>query len=284
LLINIQKGYLQWSQLTDLSSFAWSLFRKAPAESTVYKETNRIELKVHIIHPEGWKRGEAPPAIVFFCRRGRELEQLQFWQHAKYLASRGMVAILAEFRPQMGISGSFYGAVADAKSAVRWVRSNAAELGVDPNRIVASGGSGRGYLAACTGIIEGFEEEGEDVTVSSVPNSMVLFNPALTREKRGPEYRAISPLRHTRPSLPPVLIFHGTEDENIPFTQVEEFIREMKAHGNRCELVAFEGKGHGFFNYGRGDGKAFYETLQIADRFLTSLGYLEGEPTIDEEG
>jgi acetyl esterase/lipase len=40
--------------------------------------------------------------------------------------------------------------VEDAKSAERWLRQNAARLGLDPNRIVAAGGSAGGHIAACT--------------------------------------------------------------------------------------------------------------------------------------
>ena len=69
--------------------------------------------------------------------------------------------------------------VADAKSAIRYVRQNAARLGVDPNRLAAGGGSAGGHLAACTGVIQGFDEAGEDTSISSVPNALALFNPAV---------------------------------------------------------------------------------------------------------
>ena len=51
----------------------------------------------------------------------------------------------------------------------------------------------------------------------------------------------------------------------------------MKKAGNRCELVGYEGQGHGFFNYGRGDGRYYRETLAAADKFLVSLKYLPEE-------
>ena len=54
----------------------------------------------------------------------------------------------------------------------------------------------------------------------------------------------------------------------------------MREAGNWCELVAFEGKAHGFFNYGRDGNTSFEETVRAMDRFLASLGYLEGEPAL----
>lgn len=59
----------------------------------------------------------------------------------------------------------------------------------------------------------------------------------------------------------------------------EAFAAAMKKAGNRCELVGYEGQGHGFFNFGRGDDQYFRETLAAADQFLISLGYLTPQKT-----
>jgi acetyl esterase/lipase len=182
----------------------------------------------------------------------------------------------------------------DAKSAVRWIRANAGKLGIDPSRIVAAGGSAGGHLAACTGVIPGYDEENEDKSISSAPNAMVLFNPALNTtadgwdEKRGAglvarfgtHARALSPQHHVNKGQPPALIIHGKADTTVPFAQAQAFAAAMKAAGNRCELAGFDGQAHGFFNFGRGDNSMFIATTLAADRFLASLGYLEGEATI----
>ena len=47
-----------------------------------------------------------------------------------------------------------------------------------------------------------------------------------------------------------------------------------------CKLIAFEDKGHGFFNYGRDSNVPYKRTVREMDLFLMSLGYLSGEPTI----
>ena len=78
-----------------------------------------------------------------------------------------------------------------------------------------------------------------------------------------------------------MIIFHGKADTTVPYVTSEVFATKMKAAGNRCELVGFEGLGHGFFNYGRGDNRLFRETLESADRFLASLGYVSGPPQVD---
>jgi len=114
----------------------------------------------------------------------------------------------------------------------------------------------------------------------------VLFNPAvdlvgLSKRRRsdrgfGNRVKEISPLQHVKKGVPPCIVFHGTADRTVPFESVERFCAAMKKAGNVCRLVPFEGKGHGFFNCGRDkDNSSFKQTLQAADRFLTSLGYLK---------
>ena len=64
--------------------------------------------------------------------------------------------------------------IADAKSAIRWIRENAEELGVDPDRIVASGYSAGGHLAMCTAMIDKFDESHEDHSISSAADALMI--------------------------------------------------------------------------------------------------------------
>jgi len=261
----------------------------------VYKTVGQVELKLHIFEPPQREEKVLSPAIVFFFGGGwTGGSPTQFYHQCDYFASRGMVAISAEYRVKSRHGTTPFECVADGKSAIRWVRANAAQLGVDPNKIIAGGGSAGGHVAACTGIIEGFEEENEDRKISSKPNALVLFNPAVdlvgiakgakAKERFAEVFnrrKEISPLHHVKKGAPPCIIFHGTADQTVPFEGVQRFCKAMKEAGNICQLVPFEGKGHGFFNYGRDeDNKSFQETVRAADKFLSSLGYLKGEPTI----
>jgi len=56
----------------------------------------------------------------------------------------------------------------------------------------------------------------------------------------------------------------------------------MEAQGRRCVLHLYPDQKHGFFNYWQEGQKYYRETLIDMDRFLESLGYLEGEPTVQE--
>jgi len=75
------------------------------------------------------------------------------------------------------------------------------------------------------------------------------------------------------------MVILGAKDKYIPVATGRRFERLMKENGIRCDLHLYEGKPHGFFNLwvSRED---LAETTIKMDRFLTSLGYLKGEPTI----
>jgi len=269
----------------------------------VFKAVKGAKLRIHIFEPEGHKPGDKRPAIVFFFGGGWVGGSPgQFFAQCKYLATRGVVAMSAEYRVKTRHGVTPYECVTDGKSAVRWVRANAGRLGVDPGRIAAGGGSAGGHVAACTGTIEGLEGKGEDAAVSSRPDALVLFNPALSLdfaewEKRGAsaermaqlrerfdgrDPRRISPFHHVAKGAPPTVIFHGKADKTVPYATIERFAEAAKQAGNRCELVGYGSKGHGFFNFGRGDGESFYQTVAATDKFLVSLGWLEGEPTLEQ--
>ena len=167
--------------------------------------------------------------------------------------------------------------------------SSTSTLGIDPGRVAAGGGSAGGHLAAATAFVEGFDDPADDQSVSPKPDALCLFNPVIdTTEKGygasrlGDKKVAFSPVHHVAKGAPPAIVFHGTADKTVPFENVQRFERRMKAVGARCELMPFEGKGHGFFNVGRDGGDAYRKTVRAMDRFLASLGWLEGEPTIEE--
>ncbi len=127
------------------------------AEVETYKTAGDTKLNLYIFQPLGWKATDKRPAIVCFFGGGWTNGTLrQFLPQCKYLAQRGMVAIAADYRVASRNQVKAVECVKDAKSAIRFVRKNAARLGVDPDRIVAAGGSAGGHLAAACGTIAGF--------------------------------------------------------------------------------------------------------------------------------
>ncbi|MBT5707935.1 alpha/beta hydrolase fold domain-containing protein [Verrucomicrobia bacterium] len=270
------------------------------ATTKVYKTIGAIKLNLHIFGLDSNPNATLKPAIVFFFGGGwRGGTPKQFEQHCRYFASRGMVAITADYRVSSRHGTKALQCVLDANSAIRWIRKNANELGVDPSRVAAGGGSAGGHLAACTGVISGFGEFDEDLTIGSTPNALVLFNPAValapvdgypvlngTKLKELPERMGIapknlSPIHHIRAESPPTIIFHGQADTTVPFWTAQAFHSAQLTHGGKSRLVSFPGMAHGFFNYGRFDNIPFRKTLEASDQFLSSLGFLLGEDTVE---
>ncbi|MBI3879648.1 MAG: alpha/beta hydrolase [Verrucomicrobia bacterium] len=251
-------------------------------ESRLFKTTPQGELKLHFFFPPGWKATDKRPAIVFFFGGGwRSGSAVQFIPQAEYFASRGLVCASADYRISSIHKTTPDVCVEDAKSAVRWVRAHAGELGVNPDRLISSGGSAGGHLAAAVALVPGFDAAGEDLKISAVPNAMVLFNPALnlsaipTKNAAGEEIGAkISPTLFMSKGAPPAILFFGTADKLKEHG--DEFLKKSRESGNRCEQWTAAGQAHGFFNK-----QPWTSATAIqADKFLASLGYLKGAPTL----
>jgi len=257
---------------------AAALAQEAQMKTLTYKKTEQTELKMLVHYPPGWQASDRRPAIVFFFGGGwKGGSPRQFEPHAVHLAKRGMVAARADYRVKSRHDVGPDQCVADARSAMRWLRQNAAKLGIDPDRLVAAGGSAGGHLAACTEFTEGLDAKTDDLSVSCKPNAMVLFNPVL-RLDTSPRLlqrvaseaiaKQISPTLHVHKGQPPALILYGTADKF--WAQGKEFMAKSKALGARVEAFTAEGQPHAFFNRPPWRQRC----IDAADAFLTSLGYL----------
>lgn len=273
--------------------------------SEVYRTVGDVELRIYLCNPEGHSAEDNRPAIVFFFGGGwRAGSPQQFLPHCRYLAERGMVAAVADYRVASRHGVTADECVKDAKSAVRWLRANADRLGIDPDRIAAGGGSAGGHLAAATATLPGHDPDPEGV--SATPDALVLFNPATvlapvdgdpppTEEQRerfdalaerfGAPPESMSPYHHLREGLPATIMFHGTADETVPHSTADRFCRSLRDHRARCDFVSYHDQGHGFFNFGRGEGeeknKWYEDTVSRMDGFLYSLEWLDPKPNPD---
>ena len=279
-----------------ISASAAETQEPAKPKQVVYKSTEDakgkpVELRLHVFKPEGWSAEDQRPAAVFFFGGGWVGgTPQQFYPHCRELAALGIVAVSAEYRIKGKHGTSPLACVEDGKSAVRYLRANAKALGIDPNRIVAGGGSAGGHVAACTGVLNGFEAEDEDEDISSVPNLMLLFNPVIDTSPKngygakkvpGDDPLIISPLHHVRKAQPPSLIFHGDADNVVKIGSIRAFEKNSKKAGVSCNLVEYKGAGHGFFNHAQfrkpkqGDPDYFALTMQETIAFLRHHGYIE---------
>ena len=225
-----------------------------------------------VFHGGGWSEGEPEWAFA----------------RARHFAARGLIAVAAQYRLSDQKTVTPLDAMADARGVIRWMRTQAGTLGIDPGRIVADGWSAGAHLAASAAI---FGDVNAAKEPSTAPNALVLVSPAVSLEGdswaqrllgRQGNVRDISPDEHIRPGLPPTLILQGSTDSVTPLAGVERFCNRMKAAGNTCELHVYEGFGHLFTPAGipdngqpRPDAATRSDALARAERFLRSLGYIK---------
>ncbi|MDB4438054.1 alpha/beta hydrolase [bacterium] len=253
--------------------------------SIVCKSTSGGNPALNMFWPESHKATDRRAVIVLFFGGGWVSgKPQQMAAHARYFARAGYVAISAKYRVRNkdGAHLTPSDCVEDGKSAVRFLRKHAAELGNDPDKITSGGGSAGGHVAACSGVIQGYDAKDENAKISLVPNALILFNPVIDATEKGygadknpKDNRALSPFQNVCAGLPPTYIVHGTADRTMPFENVERFNRLMLEAGNVCRLLPFEGRGHGFFNapgFKKGTKEAFAKIMKGALSFLAKQG------------
>mgnify|MGYP003327187165 FL=1 len=262
-------------------NYSQNKIQQIKSEKILYKSTNEGELNLFIYKPSEFDIKKKYSCIVFFHGGGwNSGNPEQFQRQSRYFASRGMVAISVEYRIRNKHGTSPIQAMEDAKSAIRFIRSNARLLSIDPGKIAAAGGSAGGHLVAVAGNIDLFDNSDEDLTISSKPNLLILYNPVIDFGTRkwlwinNPS--DASPIHNISKGSPPTIILTGTNDKIVPVESIMNYKKIMESIGSRCDVILYEGAEHAFFN----TGEDFVDTLYRTDVFLKSLEYIDGEPTI----
>lgn len=260
-----------------------------PDKKVVYKKIGNIELSLHFFFPKKHTQKQLTPAILFFHGGGWKGGSVNhFYNQSAYLASRGIIGICAQYRVENQHGTTPKEVVKDVKSAMRWVKMNASKYGIDPDKILAGGGSAGGHAAAATATLEGFNEDGEDTSIDCIPKALVLFNPVANNGPDGYGYdrvkaywQDISPYHNINEHIPPTLIMLGTKDNLFTIAQAKQYKEKIESFGKRCDLKLYEDQDHAFFNLNI-NKEMHFQTMYDADVFLTSLGYLKGKPTVNK--
>jgi acetyl esterase/lipase len=281
------------TKMFTTQQIGWQTFPLKPDRTLEYKTVTGKDglpysLKLQVFLPEGWQVENKRPAAVFFHGGGwAGGGPDHYYPQSRYIALRGMVAISVEYRTINRFDTSPRECVKDGKSAIRWIKVHAAKLGIDPEQIVAGGGSAGGHIAAATALVSAFNEEDEDTSVSCIPKALLLFNPVFDNGPDGfghnlvkPYWEKISPIEHIDEQTPPTMVLLGTKDTYIPVKTAKRFEQQMKENNRRCDLHLYVGAKHGWYNLWV-SREAMAESLIRMDRFLCSLGYLEGEPILE---
>jgi acetyl esterase len=127
-----------------------------------------------------------------------------------------MVCFLPDYRVYERHKTLPFESLKDAKSAIRYIRMHADEFSIYPDKIVGSGGSAGGHLAAAAALTDSINDERDDLSISCKPNALVLFNPVIDNGPGGfgydnefirQNYKNFSPLHNIRKGAPPTITF-----------------------------------------------------------------------------
>lgn len=250
------------------------------AETFVYREGTPDPMRLHVVKPENWKSTDRRPAFIWFFGGGwtkGSPEKSVGW--ARTAAKLGLVGIAPDYRTRNRFDTSPLEAVADARAALRWVQDHAAELGIDPARIVVGGGSAGGHVALWTAISKTPPGSDPNEAPKAQPAALILHCPVsdtsllkgYTPKRFGEHAEALSPVSHLDPRMPPTLLFHGDADQTVPYSQSQALDEKYRATGNSIQFVTVPGGSHGFV----GETPGWKDrTKEIMIEFLTKQGFI----------
>ena len=230
------------------------------------------------------------PAIVFLHGGSWMFgSPSQFHHHADYLARKyGFFALSVDYR--LSGEAKFPAALQDAKCAIRWIRSHAKKLNIDPERIAICGGSAGAHLAsmvATTADVKGYEGNGGHQEFLSHVNAVILFNGEFdmwdlvknkslieamiqfiggSSEEMPEKYDELSSVKRIHSKVPATLFLHGTLDKCVSHEQSVAFFNRLQEVGVHAELELYEDKPHAWFNREPDRTK----TLKRMEKFLVS--------------
>jgi len=216
----------------------------------VYGTGGGTDLKLDLYTPENLS-GPVPGIIFIHGGGWRSGKRQDYALYTSRFAKHGYVVATITYR--LKEAGYFPNCVEDAKCAVRWMRANAAEINVDPDRIAVIGGSAGGHLSMMVGYSSDVPElegtGGHEGTSSAVGAVIDIYGPVdftmpenrdhslLTNFLQGtyeeiPEtFVKASPITYLDAGDPPTLIIHGTVDSLVPVEQSDRLAEQFQALG-----------------------------------------------------
>jgi len=217
--------------------------------------------------PRGYRPTQRYPAVLFFHGGSRRQMLLGFHHRGyyhnayafnQYLASRGYMVLSVNYRSGIGYGMEF-------REALRYGAAGASEFNdvlgaglflrnrpdVDPDRVGLWGGSYGGYLTAM-GLARASDLFAAGVDLHGVHDWNVVINnfvPTYEAEAH-PDFAALalasSPMADLDEWRSPVLLIHGDDDRNVPFSESVDLSLELRSRGIEVEELVFPDEVHGF--------------------------------------
>jgi acetyl esterase/lipase len=254
-----------------------------PAAVLAYRTVGDLELKLNLFKPAAWKASDKRPCLFLIHGGGwTGGNPTSLFAYADWAAQHGMVGISISYRLHKKPYGPdspvpVFECVRDVRSAIRYVREHAAELGIDPSKITASGASAGGHLAAALALFD-YNNPSDNLKTPAMPDALILMSPVADtsakgygQAKIGADWKKLSPCDNIRPGLPPTHLCHGDADKTTPVLGADKFAEAMRKAGNRCDYIRQPG---GIHVYMSKDAALHQKFLSEVTAFLQSLGYI----------
>lgn len=276
--------------------------KDADTREFVFKKTPERALKLFVDYPEDWKAGEQRPAIILWYGGGfTQGDAGAFYYQANYFTKRGAVCFRPEYRIRDVDNTLPVFAVEDGISAVRWIKKNAGDFGIDCDKIAVGGGSAGGCMAAAVATVDterlaslGFVGKEDDQTIDTKVAAMILYNPfldffepthprqieeeCLFLGKDPEDYRealhAISAIENVSKQSPPNIILFGTKDAF--YVSDLRWIVKCREIGAECRDFVYQGEVHSWYN----NSPHLEYTTHNVNEFLIDIGFLDRHPVV----
>jgi len=224
----------------------------------VYATYGTRQLKLDVYRPQFSK--PMPGILVIRGGGWRQGDKQGFAPIARNLAAKGFVTACIEYRvlPEVQFPDPVY----DTKAAVRWMRAEGKNYGINTDAIGAIGGSAGGHLVALLGTsyqAANLEGDGGHSGVSSQVQAVVAMAPVTRFAPAANVVRTMfqnnlelansfSPVTYLSKDSAPILFIHGDADETVPISQSEEMLQQCQKLGVLSSLIDLKGAPHGFWN------------------------------------
>jgi acetyl esterase/lipase len=228
----------------------------------VFGKGGDIDLLLDVYHPP---QGVAPKrmAIIHLFGGGFSTGSKNagyIVNDVRALGKLGYTGVSANYR--LTSQGLWPAQIHDTKAAIRWVRANAAKIGVDADKIAIAGYSAGGMLsllAAGTNGMAELEGSGGNAGVNSNVQAAIgvyplastagnLFPTNLSAEERTKMMETASPAKYIGKSFAPTIFIHGTADTTVPLSSSIDFFTRLNAAGVPASITTIQGAAHAFDN------------------------------------
>ncbi len=278
-------GHLSKPEFDRIAANLQNLLPQEPTEKTDTRNVDYVgkghqRQTLDLYYPEKSTRDQKLPLVVYIHGGG--------WMSGNKQEGRGFADVItgtgqyivASINYRLIQDALWPAQIHDCKAAIRFLRGNAAKLGIDADRIAVMGSSAGGHLATLLGTssrekalegslgsflkesstvravvnffgptnFETFFGEGSDIVEMARSNAPIRMLGGNDEEIRK-NARLASPVHWITRQDPPVLTAHGTEDNIVPYAQATELDEKLRKAGVETHLIAMQGAGHGFGNH-----------------------------------